>query len=52
MEWISALISPLLMIIGGVISWVLKDKSERLKLQEEKLKKYRKIFIFNYLSLT
>jgi hypothetical protein len=39
MEWITALVGPLLIIIGGIISWILKDKFEKLKLQEEKLKK-------------
>jgi hypothetical protein len=39
MEWISALVGPLLIIIGGIISWFIKDKSEKLRLQEEKIKK-------------
>ena len=42
MEWLSivgAVGAPLLIIIGGILSWILKDKSERLRLQEEKTKK-------------
>ena len=38
MEWVSAIVGPLLIIIGGIISWFIKDKSEKLKIQEKKVK--------------
>ena len=37
MEWIQNILPTLLVVITGLITWFLKDKSEKLKLQREKL---------------
>ena len=37
MVWIQNILPTLLVVITGLITWFLKDKSEKLKLQREKL---------------
>ncbi len=39
MEYIKILAAPVLMIIGGIITWIIKTKIEELKAIQEKLQK-------------
>jgi len=41
MNWVQIIAPPLLMIIGGIITWVLKAKSEELRAVETKLSEQR-----------
>jgi hypothetical protein len=34
MNWLQVITPPLLMIIGGIITWILKAKSEELRIVE------------------
>lgn len=45
MDWLTAVGPPLLMIIGGIITWLLKSTTEELRATEEKLRvERRKIY--------
>lgn len=46
MNWLQVLVPPTLMILGGIITWVVKSRIEELKAIEEKLRAERiKIYI-------
>lgn len=42
MNWIQVLVPPLLMVIGGIITWLIKSRAEELRSVEEKLRETRK----------
>ena len=42
MNWIQILSPPLLMVLGGLITWLIKSKIEELRLTEEKLREERR----------
>lgn len=42
MDWLTALGPSLLMIIGGIITWLLKSRTEELRATEEKLREERR----------
>lgn len=46
MEWIQILGPTILLLIGGLISWYLKDRTEALRIQREKFQQERlKIYV-------
>ncbi len=42
MDWLQLLGPPLLMVLGGIITWVIKSKIEELRAIEEKLREERR----------
>ena len=42
MDWLQIIGPPLLMVIGGIITWVIKSKIEELRELEEKLREERR----------
>jgi len=42
MDWLQILGPPLLMALGGIITWVIKSKIEELRAIEEKLREERR----------
>ena len=46
LDWIQIVGPPLLMLVGGIITWIIKSKIEELHAIEEKLREdRRKIYI-------
>ena len=46
MDWIKILGPTLLVLVGGIVSWFLKDRTEALRTEREKLAKDRlKIYL-------
>ena len=50
MDWLQFIVSPVLMAIGGIITWFIKSKTEELRTLEEKLRQERKSVYINLLS--
>jgi len=45
MEWLQILAGPIFMVIGGIITWLIKSHTEELRATREKLKtEQRKIY--------
>lgn len=42
MEWLKYIGPPLLMVLGGIITWFIKSKSEELKAVEDLLREERR----------
>jgi hypothetical protein len=42
MTWLQILGPPLLMVLGGIITWIIKSKSEELRAIEERLREDRR----------
>ncbi|MBU2536534.1 MAG: hypothetical protein KKD83_10300 [Chloroflexi bacterium] len=42
MEWVQIILPPLLVLIGGVVGWVIKSRTEELRAVEERLRGERR----------
>ena len=42
MDWLQIIVPPLLMVLGGMITWFIKSKIEELRAIEEKLREERR----------
>ena len=45
MEWVQILAGPIFMVIGGIVAWIVRSRTEELRAMREKLREeQRKIY--------